>query len=452
MMLIIANLIIFMPNTSYGICNTFNFSKEVSAVQLILANGHILNDIRVSKNVTSQTQLFEDNYKSLNLVFLIETDDSIYQNRTNIISFINKLYDFYGQYANKIHIGIIPFSENFNASNHYQAGNIYKNSKEEVINEVYNLQKNNGLSLEQALKITVEEGTLKENIGGVNNEELLQQIILITNGIENEETLVGSNVILKILNENMIAMYGIIIGNWYQSNKFSILSNEIDELLISNIESERDISSQLENDVYNYISNYVIDDTGFMPTGGDKNTMLMSNRIVLIADSEIAQGAVLKIEYKMPIRPKAFYGTGNIRSLRIVDKKAPELAFSREEKLITDPSKTNADYGWDMVNGELVTTKPMAEANLVLSVLLSAKQLEEAVYTNSATCYISFDVGSGSTANYTRSKTAMEVQVLPPFKMKEENYHLIIGGMIGVVVVGLFIIVVIVKIRKKNKL
>ncbi len=70
--LVMTNLIFFVPNTSYGICNTFNFKKELSAVQLILPNGNILYNMKVDKNLDTQTQLSGDVYKDLNLVFLIE--------------------------------------------------------------------------------------------------------------------------------------------------------------------------------------------------------------------------------------------------------------------------------------------------------------------------------------------------------------------------------------------
>ncbi len=252
-----------------------------------------------------------------------------------------------------------------------------------------------------------------------------------------------------MLDDNMMSIYGIIIGDWYESEEYLLLTKGILGILTAQINNAEDIGNQLENDVYQYINNYAVDTSNVMPSGGGKNSMLMSNRIVLIADTEVAQGAVLKIEYKMPIRPNARYGTGNIGSLKIVDKKNSQLAFSRDERLITDSSKTNADYGWNMEKDELVTTKKMSEARLVLSVLLSAKQLEDVVYDNSATCYISFDVGSDSIANYTRSATAMEVQVLPPFG-KEENYTGWICITIGAIT-SITILSVIAMINKKDR-
>lgn len=247
----------------------------------------------------------------------------------------------------------------------------------------------------------------------------------------------------------MIAMYSIVIGNWYQSNMLSQLISGIQEMQVSNIDNVRDIGNQLNNDVYEYIRNYAIDASKFVPTGGTQGTMLMSDRIVLTIDSEIAQGATLKIEYKMPVRPRAYYGTGGIGYLEIIDYKHPDLGFSPDEKLLTDSSKKNSDYGWHMNDkGQVVTNKKMNEARLVLSVILSSNQLEEAVYTNSASCKISFDAGNGSNANYNRSSTAMEVQVLPPFGEDKQNKFIILGILCATTAMTICIIL----IKRKNNL
>lgn len=160
---LVINLITFMPNTSYGICNTFNFSKEVNAVQLILANGNILYNLKVDKDTQTPTQGVPANsYKNLNLVFIIENENQIYQNRKSILTFIDKVYQLYGNFSDKISIAIIPFNE-YGADNSYNIENLYKSNKQEVVNEINNFN-NYNLSLEGALKIAV-QGDLKGNKG-----------------------------------------------------------------------------------------------------------------------------------------------------------------------------------------------------------------------------------------------------------------------------------------------
>lgn len=254
----------------------------------------------------------------------------------------------------------------------------------------------------------------------------------------------------------MVAMYGIIIGDWYESQECAILTENVNGMMLSKIDNVQDIESQLNNDVYVYINNYVIDTSNFMPSGKVEGAMLMSDKVVLIVDSEIAQGAVLKIEYKMPIRARAIYGSGNISELTITDTKDPNLSFSKDEKLITDPSKTNASYGWDMnENGEIVTHKEMPEANLVLSVLLSANQLQEAVYGNSAVCKIRFEAGKDEDgrprfASYTRYSKAMDVTVLPPFGDDKKEINVVLYSLVISILFGT-VVILIIKLRKKFK-
>ena len=165
--LVILLCISFIPKQSYAICNTFNFSKEVSAVQLTLANGVVLHDIRVDKNIKAQRPIFGDVYKTLNLVFIIEAESNIYKNKAKLISFIEKLYDLYGDNADKIKIGILSFDgslmekefdDNFDRD-------IYKNSKEEVIEQINNLETfNTRKTLESALRTVIEAGGLYQNL------------------------------------------------------------------------------------------------------------------------------------------------------------------------------------------------------------------------------------------------------------------------------------------------
>lgn len=443
--LMIFNFWIFIPNRAYGICNTFNFKKKLSAVQLTLANGQIIHDIRVDKNLTNQTALTAENYKDLKLVFILEDEDSIYYNRDKIKGFINKIYDYYGVYGEqKIKIGITTFSEQAIDDQDDSENNIYNSNKDEILNKIDNLSRDKKASLTKTLERIVENGGIEENDGG-KNSQLLQQIVLITDGI-NEEESKRANSTLSILSNNMVAMYLIKTSDWDESE----LVKKIYEMKVPANNDVENIGYQLENDLYEYISEYVINDYTFMPEAGGQNAMMMSDKVALIADTEIVQGAVLKIEYNMPIRTRAYYGSGEIFSLKIEDEKDPKLAFSKDERLITDPSKTNEDYDWRLEGEKLITEKTdMAEAKLILTVILSPNQLEEAIYSNTATCNVSFDVGDASTADYTMTQKAMDVQVIPPFSGEEEkNYNFILCGIIGIVIIG--ITGTIIK-RKKSK-
>lgn len=457
-------ILILMSNQSYGICNTIRFSKEVSAVQLILADGRMLYDIKVDKNVNDQQNLRETSYKNLNLVFVVETENGVAENKASVAQFINQIYALYGDNDSKIKMGIVPFKdlseEQIAARTVLPAsmGNILKNSKTDILNDVNNLQADNTRTLQEAL-MAVQE-SLSDNPYGGSNGELLQYMVLITDGIQNENMCVSSNVILKDLSENMVSMYGMMIGTNANTNpNMQKLFNRIYEMQVANNVLLANVAYQLKNGAYEYISQFIIKESTLMPSGGDANTVLTPDRVILTADEEILHGATLKIEYIMSCSRYAAYGSGQIYSGKILDLKDEKLLFARDEKLITDPSKTNADYGWEMTSEGLVTTQVTDETKLMLSVLITPESLGDATYRNSAKCATSFDVGFGSTANYTLSDKALDVQILPPFGLEENNSNngaaintkLLYGGIAAGVVIVAGMIAFIKKRKKKSK-
>ena len=159
MMFIAVSSLILMSNQAYGICNTIRFSKEVSAVQLILADGRVLYDIKIDKNIPSQPDntLKETSYKNLNLIFVVETQNGVAENKASITQFINQIYTLYGDNASKIKMGIVPFQDlsqaqiNARVNPVSSRGDILKNSQADIINEVNNIQVNNERTLQEAL-------------------------------------------------------------------------------------------------------------------------------------------------------------------------------------------------------------------------------------------------------------------------------------------------------------
>jgi len=156
---VIVCVLILMSNQSYGICNTIRFSKEVSAVQLILADGRVLYDIKVNKNIPSQPDetLKETSYKNLNLIFVVETENGVAENKASISQFINQIYTLYGDNASKIKMGVVPFQDlsqtqiNARVNPVASRGDILKNSQADILNEVNNIQANNERTLQEAL-------------------------------------------------------------------------------------------------------------------------------------------------------------------------------------------------------------------------------------------------------------------------------------------------------------
>ena len=64
------------PSKSDAVCNTANFTKDITAARLTLADGTVFSNIVVQRG-TLQTQpnVSSNNFKDLNLLFIIKADD-----------------------------------------------------------------------------------------------------------------------------------------------------------------------------------------------------------------------------------------------------------------------------------------------------------------------------------------------------------------------------------------
>ncbi len=488
---IVSNFILLLPNKSYGICNTVRFSKEISAVRLTLANGQILYDTKIDKKTVDLNNLTSDSYKNLNIIFVIETENGLEENKQSIKSFIEKVYLLYGKNENKVQIGIVPFrdltqseidnriinDEKADDNDKQDENNedeeevnlleedILKETKQDVLNEIDRLENNNNQTLIEA--ITIAQNNFLDN-NGSGNDRLLQYMVLITDGIENGNTnveineveqnvITSSNVILKDLsNENMVAMYAMLVG--FQKNEtIEKLIDSVYEMTTANSLSLENVKYQLENNVYDYISQYIIRESTIVPTSsGIGQPVLMSNQILLLVDEEILQGAILTIEYEMSVSRYSVYSDGEIYYSKFLDEKDEKLAFDENTPLLTEQSKTNASYEWKMTDEGLVSNSENNTVKLVLSTIItSTNNSEGQVYENIAKCNTAFSIGdNGETARYLITSKAMNVVILPPFGLEEqintkESNKLILLGIIGIIFIISIIGSLIIKNRKK---
>lgn len=452
--IIVANIVIFTPSKVHAICNTIKFSKEVSAVRLTLSDGSILYDLALEKDTTPQANLTSANYKNLNLIFVVETKNGLDQNKSAMSQFIKNVYQSYTNGNDRIRMGVIQFNdlsqtqiderkENINTEQ-----DIWKDSQESILNEVSNLKTDSNQTIQEALMIA--QYNMQSN-NGSKNDSLIQQIIIITDGINNEDVCASSNAILRDLSENMVSMYGVFIGVSQNNNNIKELTNKVYELRASYDVSLENVVYQLTTDVYEYIRQYMIRESTIIPKV-NKTSMITNNSITLFVDEELIYGATLKIEYIITLSRVAIYGDGSIYENKILDEKDPKLIFRKNETLITDASKTNADYGWNETPEGLITNKNAKEIKLVLSTIITPEQMNNAVYSNTAKCTTAYDVGGGATARYTLSDESIDVIVMPPFGKTELNVEKIITITIGIVATILCLIITFfIIVRHKRK-
>ncbi len=411
------------PSKSDAVCNTANFTKDITAARLTLADGTVFSNIVVQRG-TLQTQpnVSSNNFKDLNLLFIIKADDdaALAYIKTGLNTFIEQLYAFYGNpvtgsaLSNKIRIGIIPFKD-IPSTGAGSTTNVLKTGKEQVRNEIANLNTSQDRSLKDALDTTL--NIMTENSSGGRNGELAQQIVLITDGLQEEQVCQDANVALKDLSDNMIAMYGILYNVSPSSNEnIRNLINGVYEMNTTTVGSWAQVEAQLLGYVLDYIKQFGVKTDTINPVGSGINTIFSSEGIVITVDEEYIHGATLEIEYEMAGARYAYYGSGDIISCRIKDHKDIKMAFSQDQKLLTEPNKTNAHYGWHQEGTDIVTDSGSGTAKLVLSTTITPEQIEtELTYENSATCELVFEVGENTPASYQLTAIALPVSLLPPF-------------------------------------
>ncbi len=422
MLIILSSLIFLLPSKTNAVCNTANFTKDIRAVRLTLADGTVFSNMLIETGtLQSQPNVGANNFKDLNLIFLVKAEDAtaVETIKYGINSFLEQLYAFYGNPAdgsalsNKIRIGIIPFKD-IPSTGAGSTTNVLKTGKTQIRNEIANLNTSQDQSLKDALDITL--NIMTENSSGGRNNDLAQQIVLITDGLQDEQVCMDANVVLRDLSDNMIAMYGILSNVSPSSNtNMDKLTTGIYEMVTTTVSSWGQVEAQLLGYVLDYIKQFGVRTSTLTPIGSGLNTIFSSEGIVITVDEEFIHGALLEIEYEMAGSRYAYYGSGDIISCRIQDHKDEQLSFSQSHKLLTEPTKTNAFYGWRQEGEDVVTNNDGNTVKLVLSTVITPEQLDDAVYENSATCDLVFDVGSSSTATYRLTATALPVTILPPF-------------------------------------
>ena len=154
--------LVFTNQKCYAICNTIRAKKEISAINLTLSNGQTLYDFEVkqsgiSSGVLNPAQL--QNTRSLDLIFLIDTDSSDLDAEKNIVktaidSFKNLYLD---NGLSKLSVGIIGFNNNSMSSSEFSGQTLnIKNiasQESEIINELNNLNKNKNMNILQATEL-----------------------------------------------------------------------------------------------------------------------------------------------------------------------------------------------------------------------------------------------------------------------------------------------------------
>ena len=95
MLIILSSLIFLLPSKTNAVCNTANFTKDIRAVRLTLADGTVFSNMLIETGtLQSQPNVGANNFKDLNLIFLVKAEDAtaVETIKYGINSFLEQLY------------------------------------------------------------------------------------------------------------------------------------------------------------------------------------------------------------------------------------------------------------------------------------------------------------------------------------------------------------------------
>jgi len=139
------------------------------------------------------------------------------------------------------------------------------------------------------------------------------------------------------------------------TDKFTILPDVIDVINPANSYTDPKVYANLgllKREEFEIKLNKKVDAVRFTLADGTKYTdeknYLNPMHKLIIVDEELMHGATIEIEYVITVEDlKALNCTG-VKILDYLDYDNNTMVYNSSAKLITDPSKTNADFGWQI--------------------------------------------------------------------------------------------------------
>lgn len=413
--------ILFINQNSYAICNTVRMKKEISAVKFTLSNGQVLYNFGVKENSSNSTLLNTSQVadaKALDIIFLIDTQTSNLVAEKQVIQTAKESFkNYYSNNLPKLSIGIINFNNNEMSKEEHNR-TVYKvknvaTEEDKIDEEIANLQ-NTNRSILQAVELA------DSNLQVYGPDARKQQVVvIISDGISNNlnDTVYkdANNRLKNMLEQKMTLVYATISSKTGLEKVLSGLENFIS---LYNLNILYDLF-RTRGIIYNEIIDNVLPSNSNM-LEANANNILVSDKIFLFLDTEIAHGATLEVEYLITI--EAANGIQNY--IIQEDLGNNNLKYNENAKLITE-NKTNKDVGWRLINGIPVLNGGMGSKNkkakIVLSTVISVEDFSY-TYKNTAICRLS-SVGIGETAatTFTRRVESPEISIIPPFGAENKN-------------------------------
>ncbi len=394
----------YYKNTDLGIIAY----KQVSAFQVQLADGSILLDTGISTG--SDVNIIE-NMSDVEIVFVLDTSGSMSDGKDQTTkestkTLVNSLFDRIG--AEHLKIGVLFFNSGLDTANILEM----TNDQNAIMSHLDKIYANGGTEMADSLQ------KAHSMLGALNSDDdTIKIICTLSDGAIADEAETSSQI--QKINSEGISTISIFVGTPITPAFASLAANS--ELHKNMETSTANLAETIVEDIYNEIyfkiilmsepvTTYNVNHEGVL-IGGDK--------IIFQVDEEILHGATLRIEYVISITT-AF----DMNNIVINDLYSSDFVFNQDEPLLSEASRTNRDYGWQMNGNTLVTgsggqtiqAATEYRTKIVLSTVLTPERLPDLSLIGNSMTFSLNDIDHNNTISVGQDANikALDFLIIPP--------------------------------------
>ena len=394
----------YYKNTDLGIIAY----KQVSAFQVQLADGSILLDAGISTG--SDVNIIE-NMSDVEIVFVLDTSGSMSDGKDQTTkestkTLVNSLFDRIG--AEHLKIGVLFFNSGLDTANILEM----TNDQNAITSHLDKIYASGGTEMADSLQ------KAHSMLGALNSDDdTIKIICTLSDGAIADEAETSSQI--QKINSEGISTISIFVGTPITPAFASLAANS--ELHKNMETSTANLAETIVEDIYNEIyfkiilmsepvTTYNVNHEGVL-IGGDK--------IIFQVDEEILHGATLRIEYVISITT-AF----DMNNIVINDLYSSDFVFNQDEPLLSEASRTNRDYGWQMNGNTLVTgsggqtiqAATEYRTKIVLSTVLTPERLPDLSLIGNSMTFSLNDIDHNNTISVGQDANikALDFLIIPP--------------------------------------
>lgn len=390
--------------------------KHVSAFQIQLADGSILLDAGISTD--SNIDIIE-NLSDVEIVFVLDTSGSMSGTRVDTLkesskTLVTSLFEKIG--AEHLQIGVLFFNSGLDTSNILDM----TNDQDTILSHLDKLYASGGTQMADSL---VQAKSMLDSLE--SSEDAIKIICTLSDGAISDETETITQ--FNEINNAGISTISIFVDTSI-TTAFSNLASTNE--LHKNLEtSTSNLAETIVEDIYNeiYFKIILMSEPVAEYNVSHDSVLIGGDKIIFQLDEEILHGATLRVEYVISIL-SAF----DMNNIVVNDIYSSDFIFSSSEPLLTEPTATNADYGWYVNGNTLVTTSGSQtisaateyRTKLVLSTVLTPERLPYLSSIGNSMTFSLNNLSDNTTISVDETNSdiqALEVVIFPPFGTTDES-------------------------------